>query len=128
MAIIEHNPKEESRSMHIYVKGAPEMIASLCEPDTVPEDYQAVVNEYAQHGYRLIAVASRNLKLSYVKAQKVKRELIECQLTMLGLIVMENRVKKQTVGVINQLNRYGVACYMLSLSLFHPCPTYNQSM
>uniref|UniRef100_A0A914C2A8 Cation-transporting ATPase n=1 Tax=Acrobeloides nanus TaxID=290746 RepID=A0A914C2A8_9BILA len=114
MAVIVHNPKEESRSMHIYVKGAPEMIASLCEPDTVPENYQEVVNEYAQHGYRLIAVASRNLKMSYVKAQKVKRELIECQLTMLGLIVMENRVKKQTVGVINQLNRAHIRTIMVT--------------
>lgn len=106
MAVIVHNTNESGRSMHLYVKGAPEMIASLCMPSTIPEDYQEVVNQYAQHGYRLIAVAARQLDLSYTKAQKVNREAIESDLTMLGLVVMENRVKKQTVGVINQLNRY----------------------
>lgn len=82
------------------------MIASLCRPETVPANYQHFIDNYAQHGYRLIAVAKRELDLSYVKAQKVKREQCESDMTMLGLIVMENRLKAQTTGVINQLNRY----------------------
>lgn len=81
------------------------MIASLCQLETVPSNYQYFVDNYAQHGYRLIAVASRKLDINYVKAQKIKREACECDLTLLGLIVMENRLKPQTTGVINQLNR-----------------------
>lgn len=81
------------------------ILASLCLPGTVPSDYQTHVDNYARHGYRLIAVASRELEMNYVKAQKIKRELIECDLTLLGLIVMENRLKPQTVGVIAQLNK-----------------------
>lgn len=105
MAVIVHNPNEPGRCMHLYVKGAPEIIASLCTAESIPSNYQDIVNGYAQHGYRLIAVACRQLDLNYVKAQKVKREVIENNLTMLGLVVMENRVKKQTVPVITQLNR-----------------------
>lgn len=85
------------------MQGAPEMIALLCRQDTVPADFQSQVDQYSQHGYRLIAVASRQLELSYAKAMKVKRESIEHDLHMLGLIVMENRLKPQTVGVINQV-------------------------
>jgi cation-transporting ATPase 13A3/4/5 len=105
MGVIVHNPSEPGRQMHLYVKGAPEIIASLCTPESVPASYQDIVNGYAQHGYRLIAVASRLLDISYAKAQKVKREAIEHNLTLLGLVVMENRVKKQTVPVITQLNK-----------------------
>uniref|UniRef100_A0A915DDE9 Cation-transporting ATPase n=1 Tax=Ditylenchus dipsaci TaxID=166011 RepID=A0A915DDE9_9BILA len=114
MAVIVHNPNEPSRNMHLYCKGAPEMIASLCRPDTVPSDYQTVVDNYAQHGYRLIAVASRKLELSYVKAQKIKRDQVECDLIMLGLIVMENRLKDRTTGVINQLNRANIRTVMIT--------------
>lgn len=106
MAVIVHNPAEASQRQHLYVKGAPEMIASLCDDDNIPLDYSDVVNRYAQHGYRLIAVAKKEFNMSYAKTQRAKREAIECELTMLGLIVMENRVKKQTLGVINQLTRY----------------------
>ncbi|KAI1725903.1 haloacid dehalogenase-like hydrolase domain-containing protein [Ditylenchus destructor] len=100
--------------MHLYCKGAPEMIASLCLPGTVPSDYQTHVDNYARHGYRLIAVASRELEMNYVKAQKIKRELIECDLTLLGLIVMENRLKPQTVGVIAQLNKADIRTVMIT--------------
>jgi cation-transporting ATPase 13A3/4/5 len=52
--------------------------------------------------------------MNYVKVQKVKRESVECDLTMLGLIVMENRLKPQTIGVINQLNRLGIKLNILT--------------
>lgn len=105
MAVIVHNPAESGRRQHLYVKGAPEIVASLCRPSTVPESYTSIVNSYAQHGYRLIAVAAKPFEMTYAKAQKVKREMVECELTLLGLVVMENRVKPQTVPVIQQLNK-----------------------
>ncbi|KAL3082109.1 hypothetical protein niasHT_031138 [Heterodera trifolii] len=114
MAVVVHNPNEDSHIHHLYCKGAPEKIASLCVPETVPNDFQTYVDNYAQHGYRLIAVASRALNMNYVKVQKVKREQAECELTMLGLIVMENRLKKQTTGVINQLNRAKIRTVMIT--------------
>ncbi|KAE9550035.1 hypothetical protein FO519_006763 [Halicephalobus sp. NKZ332] len=114
MAVVVHNPSEPGHTMHLYVKGAPEMIASLCNPETVPLDYADAVNRYAQHGYRLIAVAVKDFEMSYAKTMKVKREVIETNLTMLGLVVMENRVKKQTLGVINQLNRARIRTVMVT--------------
>ncbi|KAI6224422.1 Cation-transporting ATPase [Aphelenchoides fujianensis] len=74
MAVIVHNPNEDGRRQHLYVKGAPEIVASLCKQETVPDSYQSVVNAYAQHGYRLIAVACKSFEMNYAKAQKVKRE------------------------------------------------------
>lgn len=114
MSVLVHNLSEESHIHHLYCKGAPEKIASLCLPETLPYGYQSFVDNYAQHGYRLIAVASRRLNLNYVKAHKAKREHLECDLVMLGLIVMENRLKPQTIGVINQLNRANIRTIMIT--------------
>ncbi|VDM54404.1 unnamed protein product [Angiostrongylus costaricensis] len=69
------------------------------------DNVQVQVDLYAQHGYRLIAVARKALELSYAKASKVPHNMVENDLTLLGLVALENRVKSVTKGVINQLNR-----------------------
>ncbi|VDK47422.1 unnamed protein product [Anisakis simplex] len=114
MTVIVHNPNEQSHSMTLYCKGSPEIIASLCQPKTIPHNYSNLVSDYAQHGYRLIAVAYRKLELSFAKSQKVSREVVECDLELLGLIVMENRLKRQTVGVIHQLNKAHIRTVMVT--------------
>lgn len=114
MSVIVHNPNEASHTQHLYCKGAPEKIASLCVPSTIPQDFQKCIDGYAQYGYRLIAVASRCLQMNYVRAQKIKREHVECELTMLGIIVMENRLKEETTGVINQLNKANIRTIMVT--------------
>ncbi|KAF1757970.1 hypothetical protein GCK72_014428 [Caenorhabditis remanei] len=115
MSVIVFDPREDRPdNMMLYSKGSPEMILSLCDPTTVPPDYLTQVNAYAQHGFRLIAVARRPLDMNFNKASKVKRDSVECDLEMLGLIVMENRVKPVTLGVINQLNRANIRTVMVT--------------
>ncbi|CAI5449155.1 unnamed protein product [Caenorhabditis angaria] len=115
MSVIVFDPSaERPNNMVLYSKGSPEMILSLCDPKTVPDDYLTQVNAYAQHGFRLIAVARRSLDMNFNKASKISRNLVECDLEMLGLIVMENRVKPVTLGVINQLNRANIRTVMVT--------------
>jgi cation-transporting ATPase 13A3/4/5 len=62
-------------SMILYCKGAPEMIASLCRPESVPINYSSMIDRYSQRGYRLIAFAYRSLTdISYVRSQRASRE------------------------------------------------------
>ncbi|VDK50707.1 unnamed protein product [Cylicostephanus goldi] len=115
MSVIVSNPRDDSgHDMTLYCKGSPEMILSLCDPATVPSDYTNQVDLYAQHGYRLISIAKKKLEMNYVKASKISRNLVEAELTLLGLIVLENRVKPVTLGVINQLNRAHIRTVMVT--------------
>ena len=45
----------------LYCKGAPEKVASLCVPESVPVDFTASIGRLASRGYRLIALAQRPL-------------------------------------------------------------------
>jgi cation-transporting ATPase 13A3/4/5 len=69
----------------------------------VPKDFQQVLTSYTKEGYRVIAVASKQLDMNYVKIQRIEREKVECDLEFLGLIIMENRLKPQTTPVVKRL-------------------------
>ncbi|EEB12615.1 cation-transporting ATPase fly, putative [Pediculus humanus corporis] len=88
----------------VYCKGSPEMILSLSKPQSVPSNFNTVLREYTEEGYRVLAIGYRPLvKISYAKVQRIQREDVEQNLTLLGLVVLENKLKPQTTGVITEL-------------------------
>ncbi|CAD6192928.1 unnamed protein product [Caenorhabditis auriculariae] len=113
MSVIVANPTNHS-TMVVYCKGSPEMVMSLCRPETVPDDFHDVVDEYTQHGYRLIAVATKPLDVSLINANKVTRNAVECDLSMIGLIALENRLKPVTEDVIDRLNKANIRSVMVT--------------
>ncbi|CAI2162186.1 8461_t:CDS:10 [Funneliformis geosporum] len=95
-----------SPTIEVYVKGAPEVMREICKPDSIPEDYDELLNYYTHHGFRVIACASRSFdNLNWMKAQKIKREQVEQDLQFLGIIIFENKLKSGTSPVIEKLKR-----------------------
>lgn len=97
-----------------YCKGSPEMILNFASPHSIPEDFHTVLERYTQQGYRVIALAHRELSLSYAKVQKVRRETIEVDMTLLGFIVLENRLKADTSPCIKKLNQANIRVIMVT--------------
>ncbi|CAG2250705.1 Probable cation-transporting ATPase 13A3,Probable cation-transporting ATPase W08D2.5,Probable cation-transporting ATPase 13A4,Cation-transporting ATPase 13A2 [Mytilus edulis] len=105
-----------SQHFDLFAKGAPEKIIQLSKPDTVPNDYHDKLMKYTQHGYRVLALAWRQLpaKLKYTKIQRIQREQVEKGLTFLGFLVTENRVKPETTPVITQLRQANIRTVMVT--------------
>ncbi|KAL5013799.1 hypothetical protein ScPMuIL_008069 [Solemya velum] len=99
-----------------YTKGAPEMVASLCKSETVPENFKEELGRCTHQGYRVIGLAWRPLpdKLNYVKAQRITRDQVEKDLNFLGLLVMENKLKPETSAVIRQLEEARIRTIMIT--------------
>ncbi|KAI8352801.1 hypothetical protein B0O80DRAFT_427396 [Mortierella sp. GBAus27b] len=94
-----HNP-----GMDVYVKGAPEAMIDICRKETLPSDYAQQLSHYTHHGYRVIACAVKSMPaLNFVRAQRIKREQVESELTFLGFIVFENKLKPTTASVVSTL-------------------------
>ncbi|KAK9469609.1 hypothetical protein V1512DRAFT_269183 [Lipomyces arxii] len=90
--------------MQVFVKGAPEIMPQICDPDSFPRNYEELLQDYTHKGYRVIGVASKTLKrFSWFKAQKLKREEVEKDLQFLGFIVFENKLKPSTGAIIREL-------------------------
>ncbi|KAH8702643.1 putative P-type ATPase [Talaromyces proteolyticus] len=93
----------------IFVKGAPECMKDICRIDTLPQDFDELLNFYTHRGYRVIACAAKyESKLSWMKIQKMSREQAESNLTFLGFIIFENKLKNTTAPVISELRRAGI--------------------
>uniref|UniRef100_A0A8C2UV11 Polyamine-transporting ATPase 13A2 n=1 Tax=Chinchilla lanigera TaxID=34839 RepID=A0A8C2UV11_CHILA len=99
-----------------YVKGSPELVASLCSPDTVPGDFAQTLQSYTAAGYRVVALACKPLSIapSLEAAQQLSRDTVEQDLSFLGLLVMRNLLKPQTTPVIQALRRTCIRTVMVT--------------
>ena len=88
-----------------FTKGSPEQIRDLCLPETIPLDYNEVLKKYTMKGFRVLAFCFKNVKLSYLESQNIKREKLENKMIFLGLIVIENQLKPETIETIQILNQ-----------------------
>lgn len=83
---------------------------------SVPSDFVSHLEEYTQEGYRVLGVAYRDLssRLSYPKMQRLSREEVETDLCFLGLVVLENRLKPETTGIIAMLRGANIRTIMVT--------------
>uniref|UniRef100_A0A8C7UI40 Polyamine-transporting ATPase 13A3 n=1 Tax=Oncorhynchus mykiss TaxID=8022 RepID=A0A8C7UI40_ONCMY len=104
------------KRMDAYLKGAPEVVASLCAEDTIPESFTETLEFYTRQGFRVIALAHRQLeaKLSWHKVQNLNRDLIETNMEFLGLIIMQNKLKEETSGVLKDLRHANIRTVMVT--------------
>ncbi|KAK2463191.1 hypothetical protein APHAL10511_004846 [Amanita phalloides] len=125
----------KSNSMEIYVKGAPEVMVDICDRDSLPEDYDDLLSYYTKRGYRVIAMAGKSIDgLTWLKAQRMKREQAESGLRFLGLVIFENRIKAGTTPAIQALRSAHLACRMITgdnpltaVSVARECGLVNQT-
>ncbi|XP_078615049.1 polyamine-transporting ATPase 13A3-like isoform X2 [Branchiostoma floridae x Branchiostoma japonicum] len=105
-----------NRNMDVYLKGAPEMVASLCIKETVPPDFHTTLMRYTLQGFRVIAFAWKMLDTSikFHHLQKIQRDQVETDLTFLGLMVMQNALKPETTPTIQQLREANIRTVMVT--------------
>jgi cation-transporting ATPase 13A3/4/5 len=125
----------KSPSMEVFVKGAPEVMQDICEADSFPADYDDLLAYYTKHGYRVIACAGKTISdMSWIKAQRMKREQAESGLRFLGLIIFENKIKEGTAPAIATLTNANIICKMATgdnprtaISVARECGMVGQS-
>lgn len=95
--------KDSKHNFMAFVKGSPERIKELCISQ-IPTEYDTVLEQYTKEGYRVIALANKELKKFETNMiPSIRREEIESNLTFLGFLVMENRLKPESTKVLKDL-------------------------
>ncbi|GMM37042.1 putative acid anhydride hydrolase [Saccharomycopsis crataegensis] len=104
MSVISKTLSENCPGYQVFTKGAPEVISALCNPESLPENYEELLYRYTHDGYRVIAVATKSLSSSMKQINKMSRPEIESNLDFLGFIIFENRLKELTKPTLEVLN------------------------
>ena len=112
MSVIVKNLSENSFRMHI--KGSPEKLRELCLKETIPSNFHKILDNYSKNGFRVLACATRPLQISFKNVHKYEREVFEKDAIFLGFLIMENKLKVRTVGVIDQLQQANVRTIMVT--------------
>lgn len=92
----------------LLAKGAPEIMESICKPETLPANFNDVLHEYTHRGYRVIACAWRDIG----DISDYDRKELEQGLTFAGLIVFENKLKPESRPALETLGAAGIRSVM----------------
>ncbi|XP_042227487.1 polyamine-transporting ATPase 13A2-like isoform X1 [Homarus americanus] len=105
-----------STALEIFIKGAPEKVASLCRPDTVPGIMEAALEWYTRQGLRVLAVAGKTLRegLTLGQVEVCPREELEDESAFLGLVLLHNKLKVETAPVLAILHKARLATVMVT--------------
>ncbi|NXH83109.1 AT132 ATPase, partial [Edolisoma coerulescens] len=103
-------------SAHAFVKGAPEMVASLCRKETVPPDFSRMLRHYTTDGFRVLALACKALGTvtTFEEALQLPRDSVESGLSFLGFLVMKNVLKPESATVIHLLRSANIRPVMVT--------------
>uniref|UniRef100_A0A674HRR9 Cation-transporting ATPase n=1 Tax=Taeniopygia guttata TaxID=59729 RepID=A0A674HRR9_TAEGU len=96
-----------------FIKGAPETVATLCRAETVPSNFESKLLLYTAQGFRVIGLACKSLQAGKLPAA-LTREEVESDLTFLGLLIMENRLKRETKPVLEELTAARIRSVMVT--------------
>ncbi|KAJ1548265.1 hypothetical protein HK405_003856, partial [Cladochytrium tenue] len=75
-----------------------------------PDDFEALLKGYTQQGYRVIALAWRQLRgeIGLRRLTRMRRAEVETDLIFLGFLVFENKLKPETAPVVKQLHEANI--------------------
>ncbi|XP_064156772.1 cation-transporting ATPase 13A2 isoform X2 [Anguilla rostrata] len=101
------------RNVRVFLKGAPEMVASLCLKESVPAQFSDTLRHFASEGFRVLALACKTLD-GQTDISTVERRALESQLQFIGLLVMKNLVKPESADVISTLRQAQLRTVMVT--------------
>ncbi|XP_056419531.1 probable cation-transporting ATPase 13A4 [Hyla sarda] len=89
----------------VFMKGAPEMVTNFCTPESVPQNFSNELQLYTLQGFRVIGLAYKKVQCAKdMNTETYTREEVESDLVFLGLLILENRLKPETIPVLREIN------------------------
>ena len=101
------------KSLTAFVKGSPEMIHSLSVKETIPQNFDDVLENYTKEGLRVLAMGYKPIhEFDAEWVEACKREHVERDLVFIGFLIMENKVKPETNPSLSKLREAEIGAIM----------------
>ena len=110
MSTISKNLNEDY--FKVFCKGSPEKVKELCKPQTIPQNFDKILNSYTRKGYRVLGMAFKELIMDFQQSQSVARDFAESNMIFLGLLIVKNKLKKATKSSISKYDAADIRMVM----------------
>ena len=71
----------------IYSEGNPNLIKEKCKKETIPCNFDYILQNYKEKGYNIIGLAGKKMKMNYLQSQRIDRSICESNMIFLGFVV-----------------------------------------
>ena len=90
----------------VFCKGSPEKIKNLCIIETIPKNFDDLLDSYTTIGYRVLAMAFQYIKvIDITKIDLIQRDKVENKMIFLGFLIVTNKLKADTKDTIINLDK-----------------------
>lgn len=86
-----------------FVKGSPEIIKELCVINSLPDNYDAILNYNLKEGNQIIALAYSYKNINIINRDIIDREKLESDIRFLGFLIIKNKIKLDSKVLIEKL-------------------------
>jgi cation-transporting ATPase 13A3/4/5 len=117
VVVSKYEPEMQNTAVHrLHCKGAPEKMieAGILLPETIPVNFDAVLEKYTKDGKRVLALATKVLKEKYPDIMIAEQKDLEKGLTFIGFLIMENKLKPITKKIIGDLHKAQIKTIMVT--------------
>ena len=71
----------------IYSEGDPYLIKEKCRRETLPQNFDEMIEQYKNEGYTIIGISGKKMKMNYLQSQKIQRIKCESNMIFLGFVI-----------------------------------------
>ena len=103
MSVLAKNINE--KNYKLFVKGSPEILKELCDNNSIPDDYDDILNYNIKEGNQVIALACTYININFKNLDKLKVDQFKKNLIFLGFIIIKYQIKENVNYVIKKLNK-----------------------
>ena len=93
------------KNYKLFVKGAPEIIKELCRNNSLPDNYEIVLNDYTKSGYQVISLAYSYKNINFKNIENIDVNQLEKNLIFLGFVIIRNEIKYNIPLTIEKLKK-----------------------
>ena len=94
-----------TKELRFMIKGTPEEIINKCASNTLPHDLEKVISINRKNGFILLACATKKLQIEEYDDSDELEHYME-DLTFIGFLSLENRIKDHVQSSIQELKKY----------------------
>lgn len=95
------------KNYKLFIKGSPEIIKDLCDNNSIPENYDLILNNNIKDGNQVISLAYISIKNQSFKNinNNIDLNQFKSNMTFLGFIIIKNKIKENASNTINKLKK-----------------------